>query len=247
MNWTEYLPLAEKTLSMQFNCDDDFHKKILHAVIGSLTEVEEILDNYDSDILITDVNKQGSIAEESADIFWYISILFRELDIRNHNYKIDSEFKTDTPFKTLLSFTKLNLKFLDLIKKKTFYNKEMDRNTMVDYSIKMHALITHFCNLYNTDVDSILEKNISKLKARYGDKFTSERAINRDLKVEREILEGNKPKVTIIEDMEEFPYPPIPSGGFEGMIDGGTSEFYVDGVGNPSIRKNRGTSDHYLD
>lgn len=40
------------------------------------------------------------------------------------------------------------------------------------------------------DWDDIREKNIAKLKARYPDKFSSESAINRDLKTERKILEG---------------------------------------------------------
>jgi hypothetical protein len=34
-----------------------------------------------------------------------------------------------------------------------------------------------------------MEKNIAKLKARYGDKFSEESAEHRDLKTEREILE----------------------------------------------------------
>ena len=41
------------------------------------------------------------------------------------------------------------------------------------------------------DWDEIRERNIAKLKARYPDKFSSESAINRDVKVERKILEGD--------------------------------------------------------
>lgn len=201
MNWTDYLPLAEKTLSNQFNCQDEFHQKILHAIIGSLTEVEEILENYEDGVLMVDVNKQGSVAEESADIFWYLSILFRELDIRNYNYKPSDDFKVNTPFNTLLSFTKVSLKFLDLLKKKTYYNKEISREVMIDLSIKLHALLTHFCNQYNTNIDDILEKNIQKLKARYGEKFSSDRAITRDLETERKILEGT---VTTSYDTSKF-------------------------------------------
>jgi NTP pyrophosphatase (non-canonical NTP hydrolase) len=40
--------------------------------------------------------------------------------------------------------------------------------------------------------DGIFEKVIAKLKARFGDKFTSDRAINRDLVTERAILEGKE-------------------------------------------------------
>jgi hypothetical protein len=47
----------------------------------------------------------------------------------------------------------------------------------------------NYCQINNIDFGSILDKNIDKLKARYGDKFSSERAINRDLETEKRILE----------------------------------------------------------
>ena len=46
-----------------------------------------------------------------------------------------------------------------------------------------------FCLLNKIDIEKILESNINKLRARFGDKFTSERALNRDIKLERTILE----------------------------------------------------------
>jgi hypothetical protein len=46
-----------------------------------------------------------------------------------------------------------------------------------------------FCNVNDIDVKSILDTNIQKLKARYGEKFSSDRAINRNLEKERMILE----------------------------------------------------------
>jgi NTP pyrophosphatase (non-canonical NTP hydrolase) len=185
MNWTEYLPLAEKTLSHQFNCQESQDQRILHAIIGCLTEVEEILDNYDGDVLLNDINKQGSIAEESADIFWYLSILSRELNIEEIE---DKNFEYNE-FKTLLAFTKATLKLLDLYKKKIYYNKPIDLTVVKILSIEMIQLLRHFCFLHGADVSKILDKNIEKLKARYGDKFSSEKAINRDLEKEREILE----------------------------------------------------------
>lgn len=41
----------------------------------------------------------------------------------------------------------------------------------------------------NADWDQILETNIAKLKHRYPEKFTADKAINRDLHIERNILE----------------------------------------------------------
>jgi len=201
MKWIEYLPLAEKTLSTQFNCEEEFYQRILHAVIGALTEVEEILDNYDNGKLITDINKQGSIAEESADIFWYLSILYRELNISTLEKDIQVYFiigpykrfvgnKSDDPFNVLLEFTKYTLKFLDSLKKKIYYNKNIDIDDMILLSINMFKCLEHYCTQYNTNIEDILDKNIAKLKARYGDKFSSDRAINRNLDIEKDILES---------------------------------------------------------
>lgn len=45
--------------------------------------------------------------------------------------------------------------------------------------------------LHNIDVEEGYERNINKLKARYGEKFSNYAALNRDLDTERQILEGN--------------------------------------------------------
>ena len=49
--------------------------------------------------------------------------------------------------------------------------------------------IQDYMNHFNINLEDSFDININKLKARYGDKFSSERAINRDLETEREILE----------------------------------------------------------
>jgi NTP pyrophosphatase (non-canonical NTP hydrolase) len=196
MTWKEYLPLAEKTLSTQFHCSEEVNQKLLHAVIGALTEVEELLENYENGMLVVDTEKQGSVAEESADIFWYLSILFRELNIAeptttDHTFVID-QFKINSQFDILTEFTKQSLRFLDMLKKKIYYNKDMSLENMVSLTMNMFNLMNYYCEVYNTNVSDILDKNIAKLKARYGEKFSSERAINRDLETERTILEGGK-------------------------------------------------------
>lgn len=190
MNWKEYLPLAEKTLSNEFHCDDPFYQRLLHAVIGALTEIEEILQNYDGEILVTDPDKQGSVAEETADIFWYLSILYRELNLDEQVSITESTELSKSPFYTVLDMTKCLLSMLDCLKKKIYYNKSIDLVMFEDNVYKIHFSLVLFCNYYSTDISSILDKNIAKLKARYGEKFTSERAINRDLEQERKILES---------------------------------------------------------
>ena len=54
--------------------------------------------------------------------------------------------------------------------------------------------IANMCNMHGWDLRDILDTNIAKLEARYPEKFTEESALNRNLKKEREILEG--PSIT---------------------------------------------------
>jgi hypothetical protein len=50
--------------------------------------------------------------------------------------------------------------------------------------------VSDYMNTYDIDIEKSFDVNIDKLRARYGDKFSSEKAINRDLETERNILEG---------------------------------------------------------
>jgi len=46
------------------------------------------------------------------------------------------------------------------------------------------------CDELGVEFESLMETNIAKLKARYGEKFSEHKAENRDLDSERRILES---------------------------------------------------------
>lgn len=181
MIWTEYLELSEKTLSKQFHCEEK-EELLLHAVVGVLTEMEELLDNH-----MGDAPDEINRAEELADAWWYIAIIGRE-------YGIIIPATVDTsiqdPMMIVLSIIKISLKILDFLKKKLFYNKPINEDLLKQYTAEMVALLFSYAKLYDIDTEKSWDINIAKLKSRYGDKFSSDRAINRDLIVERDILEG---------------------------------------------------------
>lgn len=54
--------------------------------------------------------------------------------------------------------------------------------------INWYQAIAH--DALNTDMETTLTRNIAKLKARFPNKFTNEDAVNRNLDIERKILEG---------------------------------------------------------
>ena len=68
-------------------------------------------------------------------------------------------------------------------------NKSIDIDAFSNESKSLFETMCTFCKVNNIDVKSILDTNIEKLKARYGEKFSSDRAINRNLEKERMILE----------------------------------------------------------
>lgn len=77
----------------------------------------------------------------------------------------------------------------DAYKKHFAYGKELDLVNIKEELGDIMWYIACMCELHGWDLRDIMATNIAKLKARYPNKFTSENALNRDLKVERNILE----------------------------------------------------------
>jgi NTP pyrophosphatase (non-canonical NTP hydrolase) len=183
MNWKEYLVMSEKTMSTEFHCDSK-DEKILHAVIGILTEIEELLDNHDVDKSPDEVGRN----EEVIDALWYCAIISREFDI---DYpQIVTKMPNEDPMGLIVKIIKNTCKLLDMLKKKLYYNRPIDEN---NFRTVFHLILLNFsdyANCYDINLEKSFDVNIDKLRARYGDKFSSERAINRDLETERNILEG---------------------------------------------------------
>ena len=182
MNWKEYLELSEKTLSTQFHCEER-EQLLLHAVIGVLTEVEELLDNH-----IGDEQDITNMLEEAGDITWYLAIIGREMNLDYPQLLVKT--KNDDPMKLVLKIVKNTCKLLDMMKKKLYYNKPIDENLFKTITTLVMLDVSDYMNTYDIDIEKSFDVNIDKLKARYGDKFSSEKAINRDLETERNILEG---------------------------------------------------------
>jgi len=80
----------------------------------------------------------------------------------------------------------------DMLKRHIFYGAPLDivnaREELGD-STWYIAIAIDECR---TTLEAILTKNIEKLRKRYPDRFAEERALNRDLKSEREILEAKE-------------------------------------------------------
>ena len=79
--------------------------------------------------------------------------------------------------------------FLDALKKHVFYGKELDTVNLSEEMGDIFWYCALIADELKIDFSQVMDINIAKLKARYGDKFSEDKAENRDLKTERTILE----------------------------------------------------------
>jgi NTP pyrophosphatase (non-canonical NTP hydrolase) len=81
--------------------------------------------------------------------------------------------------------------FADPIKANIIYGKPLDIANLKEELGDMFWFLNIACDELGFTFEELQELNIKKLKARYGDKFSSDKAINRDLEKEKEILNNN--------------------------------------------------------
>lgn len=152
----------------------------LHMTVGIMTEIVEIQEAFDKDVFDT-VN----LMEEVSDIYWYASNYANIHGLyfisRGYEYR-------KTIFGDLLKYAG-NL--LDIDKKDFAYNKKIDNVLRQYHFSNFVGALNRFTNYYCIDVNLARERNIAKLRARFPEKFDSEKAINRDPDTERKILEGD--------------------------------------------------------
>ena len=79
--------------------------------------------------------------------------------------------------------------FLDALKKHIFYGKELDRVNLAEEMGDIFWYMAIVADELGFSFEEVMDRNITKLKARYGEKFSEVKAEKRDLDTERDILE----------------------------------------------------------
>lgn len=82
--------------------------------------------------------------------------------------------------------------FTDMLKKHIFYGKPLDEVNLKEELFDMTWYIAIALDVLGYTFEEGFKTNIDKLKARYPEKFTEEKAENRNLVREREILENGE-------------------------------------------------------
>jgi NTP pyrophosphatase (non-canonical NTP hydrolase) len=78
----------------------------------------------------------------------------------------------------------------DQLKKAVFYGKPLDKVNLAEELGDVFWYMAIMSDALGVSFADIMAKNIAKLKARYGSKFTENAALNRDIPAERKILES---------------------------------------------------------
>lgn len=78
----------------------------------------------------------------------------------------------------------------DALKRHVFYGKPLDRVNIVEEAGDILWYVAVLLDTVGSSFDEAMDKNIAKLKARFGDKFTEAAALERNLAAEREALES---------------------------------------------------------
>lgn len=78
----------------------------------------------------------------------------------------------------------------DALKKHIIYGKTLDEINLLEEAGDLEWYAALMLTAIKKTMQECMEKNIAKLRARYGDKFSQAAALNRDLDKERKALEG---------------------------------------------------------
>ena len=151
------------------------HKlNLAHMVIGMCSEFDELEDA---------INHRDKIntKEEMGDIMWYTGNISNMLNIQTP--EIDNERLQYFPVQ------KNVFKLCNEIKRYIAYGKEIDNEKVTILVNKIIQGIAFQANQYQIAFPDILTRNIEKLRARFPNGFTQYDSLNRNLPLERNILE----------------------------------------------------------
>lgn len=167
MEWNEYCELSEKTekkfpngIKIPLDICEGLESKIVDIVMN------DPIDGYKKQIIYKELDDDAFGVEFSED-----QIEMLHAAIGNYTEAIEVLDAVWTWINTNDPITKID---------KPNIGEEIGDH------LWYFAIMARKLNLRLSD---IMDVNIDKLKARYGDKFTSEKALNRDLDVERKLLE----------------------------------------------------------
>ena len=187
MNFIEYAPLALRTVKWLPTADKDLE----HAQVGMVTELGELFDAWKKVAVHGKVVDNVNAIEEIGDVFWYVNLLWEVIGEAPEDLQLlwDESIKPETM--EIVSTREIDI-LSDLhimtsnILSLSLEDTDLIKEELVPYFFAINRLIA----ATGFEVSDALDKNIRKLAKRYGDKYSDQAALIRDLEVERQTLEA---------------------------------------------------------
>jgi len=175
MEIKDYLKNSEKTLSTKFYYDEKISEPEVFIALQHFMGAGKNLD------IIKKRKFYGKNVESPFDIKdekFFNGIVYK----RDYN-------EAEKLLHAAIGIGTESSEIIEAVFKAKYQDKQLD---VVNIEEELGDLMWYIAILlreYDIDFHKLLQKNIDKLKARYGEKFSEEKANNRDLKTERNILE----------------------------------------------------------
>ncbi len=167
--------------------------RLLHGAIGLASELSEVRDMARREI------DTVNLKEEMGDICWYMGIIVDELQLDPDSIfeskpinatSTGPEHSLRNDLNVDIDDLTINIGILiDMLKKNLMYGKELNIEVIRANLVSIGCSVESALNIFGMTSSEARERNIEKLRARYGDKFTEAAALERNLEAERTILE----------------------------------------------------------
>ena len=186
MIFSEYQELALRTAKLE----EPATRKALHCGIGLITEVGEIADAHKREIFYGKEIDKVNTLEEVGDLLWYVALGCNAIMFNMDEAEaipVEDKYLEPPVDYTIASIAK----YASYISTTASFGSEekLYENYMAYDLVRVLHFIRVYCAKTGIDYDKAKDVNIAKLKARYPDGFSEDKALNRDTEAERIVLE----------------------------------------------------------
>ena len=187
MNFIEYATLALRTVKWLPTVAEDLQ----HAQVGMVTELGELFDAWKKVAIYGKVVDNVNAIEEIGDVFLYVNLLWEVMAETPEDLQLlwDESIKPETM--EIVSTAEIDiLTDLHIMTSNILSMSLADTHLIMEELAPFFFAINRLIAATGFDVSDALDKNIRKLAKRYGDKYSDQAALIRDLEVERQTLEA---------------------------------------------------------
>lgn len=165
-NITEY-----QNKCCEFAIYPDKGNNLIYTYLGFLGELSETFTKYYGPIY-----DKNELKKEIGDVYWYISMCFYEIGIRENINLVIEKYYNDVfciKYMPLEKFDYDDLRFMlnvcsfsENLKKQIRDKKELDINKIKNILCFGFLRMYELCKSFNFDIEEVLEENIEKLTKR---------------------------------------------------------------------------------